>query len=167
MPQAKFTIMKNIKIYILMIITIIKRSNYLIAWIVDLVETINTIIQTTKIRTTKRLINSLLVLIFSKIIENKLNNLTVTAIDIIKILYKYEILIALVNTQIIISIIYLIEILNGVTIIINVEIITLILTIYVLVIGQLTVAAKIKKEVHTSHTFPEAASGVCWDKIRL
>ncbi len=167
MPQAKFTIMKNIKIYILMIITIIKRSNYLIAWIVDLVETINTIIQTTKIRTTKRLINTLLVLIFSKIIENKLNNLTVTAIDIIKILYKYEILIALVNTQIIISIIYLIEILNGVTIIINVEIITLILTIYVLVIGQLTVAAKIKKAVHTSHTFPEAASGVCWDKIRL
>ncbi len=150
-----------------MIITIIKRSNYLIAWIVDLVETINTIIQTTKIRTTKRLINTILVLIFSKIIEIKLNNITVTVIDIIKILYKYEMLIALVNTQIIISIIYLIEILNGVTILITGEIMILILTINVLVIGLLTLAADIKKAGNTSHTFPGAASVVCWDKIRL
>ena len=93
--------MKNIKLTIVILIALIKRYNKTISIITDLVEAITTIVDTIKKNTLIKLMNLVIGMAIGKVIENYLDELTVTIIDIIKILYKYEIFVYIINSRLI------------------------------------------------------------------
>lgn len=92
--------MKNIKLTIMILIALIKRYNKIISIITELVEVITTMVDTMKKNTLTKLMNLVIGMAIGKVIENYLDELTVTIIDIIKILYKYEIFVYIINSRI-------------------------------------------------------------------
>lgn len=99
--KAEIIFMKNIKLTIVILIALIKRYNKTISIITDLVEAITTIVDTIKKNTLIKLMNLVIGMAIGKVIENYLDELTVTIIDIIKILYKYEIFVYIINSRLI------------------------------------------------------------------
>ncbi|HRG28748.1 MAG TPA: hypothetical protein PLJ00_12700 [Chitinophagales bacterium] len=117
--------MKNIKLTIMILIALIKRYNKTISIITELVEAITTIVDTMKKNAIIKLINVVIGMAIGKVIENYLDELIVTIIDIIKILYKYEIYMYIINSQLAAIIIAILTfqtalIINEITIIITI-----------------------------------------------
>lgn len=117
--------MKNIKLTIMILIAIIKRYNKTISIITELVEAITSIVDTMKKNAIIKLINVAIGMAIGKVIENYLDELIVTIIDIIKILHKYEIYMYIINSQLAAIIIAILTfqtalIINEITIIITI-----------------------------------------------
>jgi len=123
--KAEIIFMKNIKLTIMILIALIKRYNKTISIITELVEAITTIVDTMKKNAIIKLINVVIGMAIGKVIENYLDELIVTIIDIIKILYKYEIYMYIINSQLAAIIIAILTfqtalIINEITIIITI-----------------------------------------------
>lgn len=109
----------------MILIALIKRYNKTISIITELVEAITTIVDTMKKNAIIKLINVVIGMAIGKVIENYLDELIVTIIDIIKILYKYEIYMYIINSQLAAIIIAILTfqtalIINEITIIITI-----------------------------------------------
>lgn len=123
--KAEIIFMKNIKLTIMILIAIIKRYNKTISIITELVEAITSIVDTMKKNAIIKLINVAIGMAIGKVIENYLDELIVTIIDIIKILHKYEIYMYIINSQLAAIIIAILTfqtalIINEITIIITI-----------------------------------------------
>lgn len=149
--------MKNIKLTIMILIAIIKRYNKIISIITELVEAITTLVDTMKKNTLIKLMNLVIGMAIGKVIENYLDELTVTIIDIIKILYKYEIFVYIINSRIMAIIIAILTfqtmlMINEIALIITIVLVTIITITTVLI--SLLLPHKMSSDNH--------AKGICY-----
>lgn len=136
--KAEIIFMKNIKLTIMILIALIKRYNKTISIITELIDAISTIVETLKKNTLIKLINLVIGLAIGKVIENYLDELTVTIIDIIKILYKYEIFVYIINSRIMAIVIAILTfqtmlMINEIALIITIVLVTIITITTVLI----------------------------------
>lgn len=160
--KAEIIFMKNIKLTIMILIALIKRYNKTISNITDLVEAITTIVDTIKKNTLIKLMNLVIGMAIGKVIENYLDELIVTIIDIIKILYKYEIYMYIINSQLAAIIIAILTfqtalIINEITIIITIGlVVTIAITV---VLSELFLITKNSSANHPKSICYRVGSG--------
>lgn len=147
--------MKNIKLTIMILIALIKRYNKTISIITELIDAISTIVETLKKNTFIKLINLVIGLAIGKVIENYLDELTVTIIDIIKILYKYEIFVYIINSRMMAIIIAILTfqtmlMINEIALIITIVLVTIITITTVLI--SLLLSYKMSSDNHAKST---------------
>jgi hypothetical protein len=97
--------MKNLKMYINLVLVILKMSNHLIAAIIEFVDAIITLLNTVKTKNTNKLLYATITLITGKIIEKHVDTITVTVIDLTQLVIKYELLKYIVQIDYLLAII--------------------------------------------------------------
>lgn len=94
--------MKNLYVTIMILIALVKRYNKVINTIIEIIELVINLVKTAKINSTNKLLQVTAGLVATKLMENYLDEITSTIIDVVIILYKYEIVINIITAQVLV-----------------------------------------------------------------
>ncbi len=92
--------MKTLKLLLLVAITFIKRITYKTLYSVEIAETLIELLRIARLRNTNKLTTALITLIAGKLVDANVNYITATAIELVKLIYKYEGIYILINIEI-------------------------------------------------------------------
>jgi hypothetical protein len=146
--------MKNLKMYINLVLVILKMSNHLIAAIIEFADAIITLLNTVKTKNTNKLLYAGITLITGKIIEKHVDMITVTIIDLTQLIIKYELLKYILQIDYLMAII--LTILSANVVMYTTMMVTLILIITVVIYNVMNVLTT--GIAVTTHKFDEGLS---------